>query len=77
MDRLGVALYRGALATYRTLEYGGIDMGLNVKLPSTLISLGNKYFKDIQTGLLRDYVGLYVGGLILLMVIVLVIIGVI
>lgn len=77
LDRLGVSLYRGALATYRALEYGTIDMGLNVKLPSVLISAGNKYFKDIQTGLLRDYVGLYVGGLILLMVIVLLVFGVI
>lgn len=77
LDRLGISLYRGALATYRALEYGTIDMGLNVKLPSVLISAGNKYFKDIQTGLLRDYVGLYVGGLILLMVIVLLVFGVI
>jgi hypothetical protein len=52
-------------------------VGLNVKLPSALINGGTKFFKDVQTGLLRDYVGLYVVGLILLMVIALVIIGVI
>ncbi|QKQ99499.1 oxidoreductase [Metallosphaera tengchongensis] len=77
LDKLGMSLYGGALGLYRRFEYGVIDMGLNVKLPGVLISTGNKYYKDIQTGLLRDYIGLYVGGFILLMVIVLIIIGVI
>ncbi|MEM4147274.1 MAG: hypothetical protein QXH41_06305, partial [Metallosphaera sp.] len=77
LDRFGMALYKGSIGVYNALEYGVIDKGLNFKLPSVLVSAGNKYFKDIQTGLLRDYVGLYVGGLILLMVIVLVMLGVI
>ncbi|AEB94490.1 proton-conducting transporter transmembrane domain-containing protein [Metallosphaera cuprina] len=77
LDRFGMALYKGSTGVYNALEYGVIDKGLNFKLPSVLVSAGNKYFKDIQTGLLRDYVGLYVGGLILLMVIVLVMLGVI
>lgn len=77
LDRLGVELYNGSWAVYRGFEHGVVDVGLNVKLPSALINGGTKFFKDVQTGLLRDYVGLYVVGLILLMVIALVIIGVI
>ena len=77
LDRLGVELYNGSWAVYRGFEHGVVDVGLNVKLPSALINGGTKFFKDVQTGLLRDYVGLYVVGLIILMVIALVIIGVI
>lgn len=60
---------------FENLESRGIDNSLNVSLPNAIITYGTRLFSRIQSGILRDYIGYYVGGIILLVVILIILFG--
>ena len=66
-DKFGVSSFSFAKALYSSFEYGVIDMGLNVKLPRTLTSWGNDLVSAIQNQILRDYIAVYVSGLVIVL----------
>ncbi|BFH72620.1 proton-conducting transporter membrane subunit [Sulfurisphaera javensis] len=65
-DKFGIASYNFALGVYQKFEYGVIDLSLNYNLPQGLIKAGNNIFKRTETGILRDYIFMYLVGLIIL-----------
>ncbi|BCU69339.1 oxidoreductase [Stygiolobus caldivivus] len=76
MDIIGISGFRFAQGVYNKFEHGLIDMGLNVKLPQGIIQVGNSLVKGTDTGILRDYILLYLGGFALLIFILIIIMGV-
>ncbi|WP_048099647.1 proton-conducting transporter membrane subunit [Candidatus Acidianus copahuensis] len=75
-DKFGSISFNAAQAIYRNVETGIIDSSLNVKLPRGIISYGSRLFSRIQTGVLRDYLGYYMAGLAIILLIILVLIEV-
>ncbi|BAB67329.1 proton-conducting transporter membrane subunit [Sulfurisphaera tokodaii] len=65
-DKFGIAGYRFAKGVYEKFEYGVIDLSLNMRLPQGLIRAGNSIFKKTETGILRDYIFMYLIGLVIL-----------
>ncbi|MCY0858921.1 MAG: proton-conducting transporter membrane subunit [Sulfolobaceae archaeon] len=70
-DRFAKAANGFANSLFKNFEYGVIDLTLNYKLPSTAINLGSWFYNKVQTHVLRDYLGLYVVGLLILLIIML------
>ncbi|ARM76330.1 proton-conducting transporter membrane subunit [Acidianus manzaensis] len=54
---------------FKKVESETIDNSLNQRLPSGIIKYGQNMFSRIQSGILRDYIGYFVGGVVLLLVI--------
>ncbi len=71
-DIAGITSLKVSNAIFNYLETKGIDNSLNYKLPNGIIYYGGKLFNRLQNGLLRDYLGYYVGGIILLTIIVII-----
>jgi len=67
-DKFGIASYSFARGLYQKFEYGVIDMSLNIRLPQGIIRAGNSIFRRTETGVLRDYIFMYLIGLIILAV---------
>jgi len=65
-DKFGIASYSFARGLYQKFEYGVIDMSLNIRLPQGIIRAGNSIFRRTETGILRDYIFMYLIGLIIL-----------
>jgi len=65
-DKFGIASYSFARVLYQKFEYGVIDMSLNIRLPQGIIRAGNSIFRRTETGVLRDYIFMYLIGLIIL-----------
>ncbi|QIW25008.1 oxidoreductase [Sulfolobus sp. S-194] len=65
-DKFGIAGYRFAKGVYEKFEYGVIDLSLNIRLPQGLIRAGNNIFRKTETGILRDYIFMYLVGLVIL-----------
>ena len=76
LDLLGIASFKFAQGLYNDFEHGVIDMGLNVKLPQGIINVGTSLVKVTDTGILRDYILLYLGGFVVLIFILIIIMGV-
>jgi len=74
-DKLGELSYKLFGIIFTGFETGIIDNTLNVKLPYSMITVGSKLVRFFQTGILREYIGMYMVGLALLLII-LIIIGV-
>lgn len=70
-DRFAKAARGFTDAVFKNFEYGVIDLTLNYKLPSSAINFGSWMYNKVQTHILRDYIGLYVVGLLILLVIML------
>ena len=66
-DKFGASSFSFAKALYSGFEYAVIDMGLNVKLPRALTSWGNGLVSAIQDQILRDYIAVYVSGLVVVL----------
>ncbi|BDC19697.1 proton-conducting transporter membrane subunit [Acidianus sp. HS-5] len=71
-DIAGITSLKVSNAIFNYLETKGIDSSLNYRLPNGIIYYGGKLFNRLQNGLLRDYLGYYVGGIILLTLIVII-----
>ena len=67
-DRFGIAGFGFARGVYQRFEYGVIDMSLNVRLPQGVIRAGSNIFRRTETGILRDYIFMYLIGVIILAV---------
>jgi len=67
-DKFGIASVRFARGLYQKFEYGVIDMSLNIRLPQGIVRAGNSIFRRTVTGVLRDYIFMYLIGLIVLAV---------
>jgi len=76
LDLLGLTSFKFAQGLYNNFEHGVIDMGLNVKLPQGIINVGTSLVKVTDTGILRDYILLYLGGFVVLIFILIIIMGV-
>ncbi|EWG07831.1 MAG: NADH dehydrogenase (quinone) [Candidatus Aramenus sulfurataquae] len=76
-DLWGATSFKFYNAVFKYVETGVIDQGLNVKLPAGVLKYGAVAFSKIQTGVLRDYLAYYVGGVVLLVLIFLIILGVV
>lgn len=74
-DLLGKYAMKFNEAMFNNFESKVIDNSLNVRLPIGVIKYGSRLFSAIQTGVLRDYIGYYIGGIILLIVILLILFG--
>jgi len=68
-DALGFAYNRFSISLFRNFETGVIDNFLNNWIPSSAISFGRKAF-GIQSGVVREYIGVYAAGFALLLLIV-------
>ena len=68
-DKFGIAGFSFAKGVYQKFEYGVIDMSLNVRLPQGIIKAGNSIFRRTETGILRDYIFMYLVGLMILAVV--------
>ncbi len=64
-DKFGALSFSFANRLYSAFEYGVIDVGLNVELPRTLIAWGTGLISKIQDQILRDYIAVYVSGLVI------------
>jgi len=67
-DKFGIASFSFAKGLYQKFEYGVIDMSLNVRLPQGIIKAGSTIFRRTETGILRDYIFMYLVGVIILAV---------
>ena len=67
-DRFGMAGFGFARGLHQKFEYGVIDMTLNVRLPQGVIRAGGNIFRRTETGILRDYIFMYLIGVIILAV---------
>ncbi|MGC9105496.1 MAG: proton-conducting transporter membrane subunit [Thermoprotei archaeon] len=76
-DKFGFKSFDFAKGLYKHFEFGVIDTYLNVKLPNGLISAGNSLVRGLQDQVLRDYIGVYVSGLLLVIVILLLVLAVV
>ncbi|AWR97622.1 oxidoreductase [Acidianus sulfidivorans JP7] len=56
---------------FENLETKVIDLSLNRNLPNGIIKYGQKAFLRVQSGILRDYIGYFIGGIILFSIILL------
>ncbi len=70
LDKLGIYSLGFFNKTYETLEYGWYTT-LNVKLPLMIRKFGSWSVAKVQTGVLRNYVGFYIVGVIMILVILL------
>lgn len=62
---------------FNAFEKGVIDVGLNVKLPNSVIKLGSRIYNVVEDHVLGDYIMLYAWGVVILLIILLIIFGVI
>jgi len=74
LDKLGIYSMKFFNKTYETIEYNGLYTALNVKLPLMVRKFGGWAVTKVQTGILRNYVGFYIVGLIMVLIILLIII---
>jgi NADH-quinone oxidoreductase subunit L/M len=72
LDKLGLGSLELFNKTYESLEYG-IYTTLNLKLPIMIRRFGSWSVNKVQSGVLRNYVGFYIVGVIMLLVILLII----
>lgn len=70
LDKFGALSFNFAKGLYQKFEYGIIDMSLNIRLPQGIIKAGNSIFKKTETGILRDYIFMYLVGLIMLAILI-------
>lgn len=76
-DKLGYAFLSFSNNLFNAFEKGVIDVGLNVKLPNSVIKLGSRIYNVVEDHVLGDYIMLYAWGVVILLIILLIIFGVI
>lgn len=69
LDKFGYSSFSTFKFIFNNFETGIIDNTLNIALPTAIINVGSKLVTTFQTGILRNYIGIYIIGLILLLVI--------
>jgi len=77
LDKLGLYSFKFYNEIFEKVETRIIDTTLNVRIPQGVLKYGSLLFLRIQNGVLRSYIGYYIGGIILFLIIVLIIFGVI
>ncbi|ACP35907.1 NADH dehydrogenase (quinone) [Sulfolobus islandicus L.S.2.15] len=76
-DKFGYIFKGFANALFNNFERGVIDIGLNERLPKSVINFGSRIYNVVEDHILGDYIMLYAWGIVLLLIIVLVLFGVI
>lgn len=76
LDLLGLSGFKAFQGVYNKFEYGVIDLTLNVRLPQGIVKLGGDIVRGTFTGILRDYLLLYISGILVLILVIIILIGV-
>ncbi|AKA73641.1 oxidoreductase [Saccharolobus solfataricus] len=76
-DKFGYLFKDFAGALFKNFERGVIDLGLNERLPKSIVNFGSRIYNVVEDHILGDYIMLYAWGIVLLLIIVLILFGVI
>ncbi|WP_338600167.1 proton-conducting transporter membrane subunit [Sulfolobus tengchongensis] len=76
-DKFGYLFKGFSNSLFAGFERGVIDLGLNEKLPKSIINLGSRIYNVVEDHILGDYIMLYAWGVFLFLIIVLIVFGVI